>query len=361
MHRSVAGVLAIVLLAGLVGVAFGPAVAQSAGNETTVDCTYPIEVTDATGVTVNVTEEPERVVTLAPSASQVMWEIGAQEKVVGMPVRYYTEYLNGSTEKTNVVGQKGQPQIETIVGLEPDLVLAPNIISEDAVEKLRNANITVYRFSQAASVADVVEKTRLTGRLVGEYETAREVSARTQATLDAYRNATAGQKRPTVLYALGGGYTAGTETFIGDVIDAAGGENIAGAANISGYKPISKEVIVAENPDWIVVPAGGSVPSGPEINSTTAIKEDQILRVNRNFMNQPGPRVTQPLVTMATAFHPDATADVSVDPAIDSTPVCDANAVSGTATETTTTTGPGFGVIAAIVALVSAGVVGRRR
>ncbi|WP_181684889.1 PGF-CTERM-anchored ABC transporter substrate-binding protein [Halorhabdus salina] len=395
MKRTVGSVLlAVVLIASLGGTALGPAAGQATGSETTVNCTYPIEVTDATGATVSVAQEPEDVVVLAPSAAQVMWEIGAQDKVVGMPVRYYTEYLNGSTEKENVVGQKGQPETETIVGLDPDLVLAPNIISEDAVEKLRNADITVYRFAQAASVADVVEKTQLTGRLVGEYETAREVSARTQATLDAYRNATADEEQPKVLYALGGGYTAGSQTFIGDVIEAAGGENVASAANISGYDVISNEVIVDEDPDWIVVPSGGSVPSGPEINQTTAIQEDQVLQVNRNYMNQAGPRVTQPLQQMATAFHSDATADVTVDPASVSASVCDANAVTTTATETTTatatdtatdtttidgnvtfqsnqtmgtttepttTSGPGFGVIGAITALVSAGVVARRR
>ncbi|WP_135663435.1 PGF-CTERM-anchored ABC transporter substrate-binding protein [Halorhabdus rudnickae] len=378
MTRTTLGALtAVVLVLGLLGATLAPVAGQTPENETAVDCSFPIEVTDANGATVTVTEEPDDVVVLAPSAAQVMWEIGAQAKVVGMPVRYHTEYLERSTEKTNVVGEKGQPQIETIVGLEPDLVLAPNVVSEDAVEQLRNAGLTVYRFKQAASIADVIEKTRLTGRLVGEYDTAREVSARTQATLDAYRNATAGQDRPTVLYTLGGGYTAGPETFIGDVIDAAGGENVAAAANISEYDVISNEVIVNQDPDWIVVPSGVDVPSGSGINGTTAVQEGQVLRVDRNFMHQAGPRVTHPLEAMATTFHPDA-ADVSVDSASVRSPVCDADAVTptepatetttteesvtletnqtfGTTTDTTATSGPGFGVVAAMLALLAAG------
>ncbi|QGN07291.1 PGF-CTERM sorting domain-containing protein [Halorhabdus sp. CBA1104] len=388
MKRTIGSVLlAVVLLASLGGVAFGPVAGQAGGNETTANCTYPIEVTDANGATVTIEEEPERVVTLAPSASQVMWEIGAQEKVVGMPVNPYTSYLDGSAQKQNVVGQEGQPQTETIIGLEPDLVLAPNIVSEDAVAQLRNAGLTVYRFDQAASISDVVEKTRLTGRLVGEYDTAREISARTEATLRAYRNATSGAERPTVLYAMGGGYTAGPQTFIGDVIDAAGGENVAAAANISEYGIISNEIVVQQDPDWIVVPEGRSVPSGPDINGTTAIQEEQVLFVDNNFISQPGPRVTQPLEPMAEAFHPDGTAAISVDPASVSTPTCEAdvtptatatatatetldmdgtvtlksNQTMGTTTDTTTTSGPGFGVIASIVALLGAGTAARRR
>ncbi|WP_136687299.1 PGF-CTERM-anchored ABC transporter substrate-binding protein [Halorhabdus amylolytica] len=382
MRRTAVGVLAaVVLIAGLVGAGLGPAAGQPDGSPTTVDCAYPIEVTDANGATVTVEEEPEDVVVLAPSAAQVMWEIGAQDKVVGMPVRYHTEYLDGSTDKENVVNEQGQPQIERIVGLKPDLVLAPNVVSEDAVEKLRNAGLTVYRFEQAASIADVVEKTHLTGRLVGEYDAAREVGARTQATLEAYRAATEDEQRPTVLYTLGGGYTAGSETFIGDVIDAAGGENVATAANISEYDIINTEVIVNEDPDWIVVPSGVEVPSGPEINRTTAIQEGQVLRVERNFMHQPGPRVVQPLETMATAFHPETTTNVTVDPSSVSSPVCDREATTetvagrttdesvtletnqtfGTATDTTSTSGPGFGVVTAILALVGVGALARSR
>lgn len=408
MSRTIAGLFAVlVVVGGVAGVAFSPAAGAVGANETTVDCSFPITVTDANGANVTVSEEPQRIVTLAPSASQVVWALGARERVVGMPVNAYTSYLNGSARKTNVVGEKGQPLIEKVVGRQPDLVLAPNIVSEDAVEKLRNVGITVYRFRSANSIADVVEKTRLTGRLLGVYETAREVSARTQATVEAYRNATAGTEKPTVYYAMGGGYTAGPKTFIGDVIGAAGGENIAAATNISTYGIISKEVVRNQNPDWIVVPSGRPIPYGPAINETTAIQREQVVRVNANFISQPGPRVTQPLETLAEAFHSEATADVTVDPSTVSAPICAADATTSTATtqpapeattettpetstdspagtttsvnltvdnatlqstggtttadRTTTTTGPGFGVVAAIVALAGAGLLAGRR
>jgi len=406
MSRTIAGVLAVLLVVGgVAGVALSPAAGQAATHESTVNCSFPITVTDANGANVTVSERPERVVTLAPSASQVVWELGAQDSVVGMPVNQYTSYLNGSSEKTNVVTDNGQPQIETIIGLEPDLVLAPNIISSDAVEQLRDAGVTVYRFESASSIGDVVEKTRLTGRLLGTYETATDVSARTQAAVEAYRNATTGAERPTVYYAMGGGFTAGPQTFIGDVIDAAGADNVASAANISTYDTISTEVVVEENPDWIVVSGQSPIPSDPALSNTTAIQENQTVRVDANFISQPGPRVTQPLRTLATAFHPEAAADVTADPSTVSAPVCAADAMEPTTTEsasdtttdsttettemttdsttesttagtvtletnqtmdqateqTTTATGPGFGIVAALIALVGAGTVTRRQ
>jgi len=408
MSRTIAGVLAVLLVVGgVAGVALSPAAGQAATHESTVNCSFPITVTDANGANVTVSERPERIVTLAPSASQVVWELGAQDRVVGMPVNQYTSYLNGSSEKTHVVTDNGQPQIETIIGLEPDLVLAPNIISADAVEQLRDAGVTVYRFESASSIGDVVEKTRLTGRLLGSYETATDVSARTQAAVEAYRNATTGAERPTVYYAMGGGFTAGPQTFIGDVIDAAGADNVASAANISTYDTISTEVVVEENPDWIVVSGQSPIPSDPALSNTTAIQENQTVRVDANFISQPGPRVTQPLRTLATTFHPEAASDVTADPSTVSGPVCAADAMeptmtdsesetttemtadsstettesttmdeadttdesvtlntnqtAGEATQTTTATGPGFGILAALIALIGAGTVTRRR
>ncbi|WEL18227.1 Cobalamin transport system substrate-binding protein [Halorhabdus sp. SVX81] len=405
MSRTIAGVFAVLLVvSGVAGVALSPAAGQVADHEPTVNCSFPITVTDANGANVTVDERPERIVTLAPSASQVVWALGAQDRVVGMPVNQYTSYLNGSETKTNVVGEEGQPRVEVILSQNPDLVLAPNIISADAVEQLRDAGVTVYRFESASSVSAVVEKTRLTGRLLGSSETARNVSARTLATTEAYRNATAGEDRPTVFYAMGGGYTAGRQTFIGDVIDAAGGDNVASAANISGYGTINTEVVVNENPDWIVVSGESPIPSDPALSNTTAIQENQTVRVDANFISQPGPRVTEPLRTLARTFHPDAAADVTVDSSTVSAPVCAAtatepttesppetttepmtetttdsatettestttvetvtfntNQTTDTTTQTTTATGPGFGIVAAIVALLGAGTIARRR
>lgn len=362
MSRTIAGVFAVLLVVGSVaGVAVSPAVGGPAATETTVDCSFPITVTDATGANVTVSEEPQRIVTLAPSASQVVWELGAQDRVVGMPVNAYTSHLDGSSEKTNVVGEEGQPQVETIIGQEPDLVLAPNVISADAVERLRDAGVTVYRFESASSIGDVVEKTRLVGRLLGTYQTARDVSARTQATADAYRNATAGEERPTVYYAMGGGFTAGPETFVGDVIAAAGGDNVAAAANISTYDTINTEIVVEEDPDWIVVSGESPIPSDPALSNTTAIRENQTVRVDANFISQPGPRVIHPLQDLATSFHPEAAADVTVNASTVSAPICAAEATTSGTTQTTTASGPGFGVAAAIAALLGSGLFVRRR
>jgi iron complex transport system substrate-binding protein len=303
--------VALALLVVLAGV--GTTTAATDADVQAVECEFPITVTDATGAEVTVEAEPERVVVLGPSTAQTMWEIGAREKVVGMPVNQYTAYLNGSESKAHVVNDLGQPVQERVVNQSADLVLAPNIIQNDTIESLRDAEQTVYRFEAATTLEDVYAKTELTGRLVGEFENASGVSAEMRATVEAVRSAVADEPRPRVYYPLGGGYTAGSGTYIDDVIAAAGGGNIAADAGISGYKTISQEEITARNPEWVVLGGLPSPPANPAVNGSTAVAQEQVLSVDANYLNQPGPRTVGPLVAMAEAFHPDAMADVDTE------------------------------------------------
>jgi len=336
----VVGGLAVAPAAAVGGPAPDAGLYSHDGESTTVDCSYPLTVTDATGERVTVSEEPERVVVLGPSTAQTMWEIGAREKVVGMPVNFFTSYLDGSDSKTNVVGEQGQPITEAVVGTEPDLVIAPNITDPQAVRSLRDAGLTVYNVELAGSLDDVNEKTRTVGRLVGEFERAADVAADTHARIEAVQEAVADADRPTAYYALGDGFTAGPETFIGDVIDSAGADNVASEADIARYDVISQEVLAATTIDWLVLPGQLPRPMNPAINDSRAVAEGNVVRVDNNFINQPAPRVVQPLATMAQAFHPEEMAGVDIE-SIEAEPsvACDATADSGgeTTDEPTTT------------------------
>lgn len=294
-------VLVLAVLAGLAGVT--PASGASAADA--ANCTFPHTAEDATGTTVTVDERPERIVVLAPSAAQTVWAIDAQDRVVGMPVDYHTGYLNDTAGIADVVDDQGQPIVESVIAQEPDVVLAPNIIDNDTVGTLRDANLTVYRYHEADSLAAVSAKTRLTGRLIGSCGAADDVANDTDRRVEAVRSANSGD-RPLVYYALGGGYTAGPETFVGDVIEAAGGENLAARANISGYASISPEIILEEDPEWIVVAEGTDLRS-EALQNTTAMREDQIVRVNRDYLHQAGPRVVHPLERISRALSAERT------------------------------------------------------
>lgn len=355
MDRQVAPAAFLALAVALVVVP--GALAGVTGAQETADCSFPVTATDATGTEVTVADEPGRVVALAPSAAQQLWAVGAQDRVVGMPVTEYTDYLDGRENVTNVVGENGQPIQEEVVGLEPDLVLAPNVIDDDTVESLREADRTVYRFEDARSLSDVYAEIETTGCLVGEAGTAADVSAEMQATVEGIEQAVADGDRPSVYYDLGGGWTAGSNTFIDDLIHTAGGENVAAAAGVEGYTEISQEVVADADPEVLVLHEGAEVPDSPAIRNSTAVREDNVVRVDANYINQPGPRNVEPLRAMATAFHPDAFDDADAGTSTET--------AAGTATETEPgtngTDGPGFGIAVGALAVLVAGLVARRR
>lgn len=350
----------------------------AAGAET---CSFPFSKVDATGTEVTVSAEPERIVTLAPSAAQTVWEVGGREKVVG--VSQFAAYLEGADSRANVSGA-GQTMVnvEKVVSLEPDLVLAPDIISNETVGKLRDAGLTVYKFRSPESIEGVAAKTRLTGTLTGECEGAAATADEMASRLATVEDAVAGADRPRVLYVFFG-YTAGEGTFIDEIITTAGGTNVAAEAGITGFAKISDEVVVEQDPEWILVNDGAtSLPANEAYNGTTAVEEDQIVVVREPYISQPAPRMLESVVTLTKALHPEAyeravneaAATTTATTAAETEATTAATATESNAPETTAGGGddgsdggessaaaPGFGALAALVAVAAVVLMTRRR
>lgn len=348
MNRVTAFVVVVVIFSTIPAAVGAPVsgVAQS----TPPSCSFPYSATDATGSEVTVDSEPERVVALQPSAAQTIWEIDADGKVVGMPLGSTTSYLNGSESRTDVTGEDGfSTAIERVVSLEPDLVLAPNSVPNETVETLRNAGLTVYKFGLSGSIADVSNKTVRTGQLVGACEAANQRVESMNETVESIESATESRDRPRVLYVMDDGYTPGNGTFIHEIITAAGGENIAANAGIMGYQQINPETVIEQDPQWIITQNHMSaIPNRTEYAETTALETNQTVTVDSNYVSQPGPRVVIPMETLAKTFHPDAFEGTNASTAGE-----DADAPATPGEKTTDATGPGFGVVAGLLALLT--------
>ena len=366
MRRQSAVLVVLVVMMGTLSIgAGGVAGATSTGGTSAQECGFPVTMTDNTGTEGTVDEEPEAGVTLTPSAAQTMGEIGAEEKVVG--VTKHAMNLDGADERTNVSVAGETIDVETVVDLEPDLVLAPNVVDEETVEKLREAGLTVYHFRMEESIEDVYEKTRTIGTLVGECEGAEETVDWMQHEIGIVENATEGEERPDALYVFYG-YTAGDGTFINEIITAAGADNVAAEANISGYQQVNEETVVDEDPDWIVLNSDDDqVPRSDAYNATTAVQQDQIVVVNKNYLNRPAPRIVHAIVELAQAFHPEAyeeaRSEAEATSTVESTSTSDdegeTTAADGAQSPATTDESgsaaantPGFGPVVALAALL---------
>ncbi len=364
--------MVLVVAVATAGIAGGVAASSAAGADAAQQgCSYPVEETDATGTTVTLEEPPERIVTAAPSAAQTLVEIGAWDRVVG--VSNQASYLEGADER-EVVSAQGRVgvNVEKAVSLDPDLVLAPDVIPEEDVQNLRDAGVTVFQFEQAGSVEEVEEKTRLMGRLTGACEGAEETVQWMESELSTVRQAVEGQDPVEALYVYSpefGPYTAGDGTFIDDAIETAGAVNVAAEADIQGHETISDEVVVARDPGWLVVnDFDGQPPRNDVYNATTAAQEGNVVVVDANHINQPAPRVVLAIKKLAQAFHPEAYEQAQTTPTADATPTpTDSGTPTATASPSPTDTpatdegSPGFGPVAALLAVLAAALVATRR
>ncbi len=380
-----AAVPAVGAAAGAAGTADGASARSAASTgaavaQTQATCAYPLTATDATGTEVTLDERPERVTTLNPSAAQTMWEIGGKAQVVG--VSQYASYLDGAETRTNVSAAGFGVSVEKVVGTNPDLVLAPNASSAETIRSLREAGLTVYHFRGATTVEDVANKTTLTGRLTGNCAGAAEANAWMTANVETAREATADTEAARALYPLGGGYIAGTGTFIEAMIETAGGTNVAAERDLAGYPQVNDEVVVDLAPDYLVVTDFSSYLVGEEpYASTPAVENDDVVEVNRDWMNQPAPRsVVMGVRTLTRGFHPDAAGAVAFETRAEAVAAMETPTPTATATESepitdtatpaavddtpaepaTETSAPGFGVALAVLALLGSALLARR-
>jgi len=353
----------------------GDNAAHDHNSDSSDTCTFPYETTDATGANVTVEEDPERIVTLNPSAAQTMWEIGARDEVVG--VSQYASYLDGADERANVSGPNG-PSVERVLNATPDLVLVPNSsygAAAERVEQIRAQGVPVYVFEQPTSLEYVAEKTERIGRLTGNCEAGAERADEIRRSVELMERALDGTDRPVGLNVFYG-YTSGANTFIGDVMETGGLQNGA-AENFTGFQVINDEEVVRINPEWIVAPEGSQIPDTAAYESTTALQEDNVIRIDTNLLQQPAPRSVRAAETIMERVHPEAyeeyqrhqagnaTTDAGSESTTESEPTTTPTAATGSAGTTATGT-PGFGVATAVgalavVAVAAAALLARRR
>ncbi|AGB37519.1 PGF-CTERM-anchored ABC transporter substrate-binding protein [Natronococcus occultus] len=355
--------------------AFAPAAAGGGMADVTQEeptCEFPFEGEDATGETVTVEEEPDSVVALQPSDAQVMHEIGAEEKLDGMPVGEYTDYL-GADEELDITEDDGvTPVTEEVIDRDPDVVLAANALEgDDLIDQLRDAGLDVYVFPTEDSLDGVAENVRLTGEIVGECDGAEDALEEFEERLETIEATVEDEEQPLAYYEMGDGFTAGEGTFQDELITTAGVDNLGAEAGIEGWAEISEEVVVEEDPEWIIYGEswGDEPPVSEAVMGTTAYQNEQFVAVNDQFMSQPGPLVVEAIEEIVAEVHPEAYAE-AVDETEDETDDADEADADDTAADDANEPAddaeddsiPGFGVPAVVAALVAVlAVLARRR
>ena len=275
-----------------------------------------ISVTDDAGVTYTFEGPVDSIVSLAPSITEIIYFVGAGDLLIGR-----TDYCNYPEEVSDVdsIGGYYTPDIELIVSLDPEVVLADSIqVDTGDVEYLQSLGITVIVID-SQDIDDILGNILLVGEITGNLDAAIEGVAGLQARVDAVVNtvASAGiseEDKPSVLHLTWYDplWTIGQGSFLYGVIEMAGGVNIFSDVADSDFQA-DLEQAVSRNPDLItVVSDHGSETSFYTIleadspfAETTAYLNDAIYLVDSDIVSRPGPRIVDALELYAKLLYPD--------------------------------------------------------
>ncbi len=268
------------------------------------------EVTDEAGRRVRVPLSLQRIVSLAPNLTEIVYAVGAGDRLVGD-----TTYCDYPEEAKHIakVGDTLQPNIERIIALRPQLILVSTASQlESFTAQLDEQHIAVY-VTDPHDLEGVFRSILSLGDLLGEPERARklveELKSRAQSVADAVRST----KPLTVFYQLSAQplYTAGRDSFITDLIERAGGQSVT--ADVTGAWPrYSDEAALAARPEAIIIPTGDSMGAAVNVEIANSLKrspaalEGRVYRINGDLLSRPGPRLVSGLEEMARALHPEA-------------------------------------------------------
>jgi iron complex transport system substrate-binding protein len=278
---------------------------------------FPVTVTDDEGTAIEIASEPERIVSLTPANTEILFALGAGDRVVATD--------DGSDHPEAAVALPdvatfSTVDIEKVVALEPDLIVAGGLgfTPDDAITRLRGLDIPVV-VVYAASVEAVYDDIELIGAATGTSDTATTLTADMRTEIDSISAAasTAGT-RPRVLYEVGYDDTTGAiyapadKSFVAEMVTLAGAETIT-TGDPNTYE-VSLETLIGKDPQIIVLgtnpfyePTPDAVAKRPGWDAMTAVRNGDVRPVRDIEITRPGPRLPLGLRNLVGAIWPDLT------------------------------------------------------
>jgi iron complex transport system substrate-binding protein len=272
-----------------------------------------ISLLDGLERTVTLSAPAQRIVSLAPANTEILFAIGAGDQIVGRDS--FSDYPPESGSVQDIGGSFGEYDLEAILALQPDLVLAGEINSPELVASLEDLGLTVFLLPNPTGFTELYNNLETVGKLTGHVTEAADLSESLSARVDAVESATMSVTDiPGVYYELdatnpAAPYTAGTDAYVTKLIWAAGGKNIM-FGTYEEWITISLEQLLVADPDIIILgdAAYGETPekvaARPGWDALTAVQTGQIFPIDDNLVSRPGPRLVDGLEAILELLHP---------------------------------------------------------
>jgi len=273
-----------------------------------------IELTDGLGRVVSLAAPAQRIVSLAPSNTEILYALGAGSQIVGRDD--FSDDPEEALSLPSIGGSMGNYNLEAITALNPDLVLAAEINTPDQVQSLQDLGINVYYLSNPTDLEGMYTNLQIVGQLVGRSKEADSLISNLRQRVSAIDTIIAkATTTPIVFYELDGSepskpWTTGSGTFLDTLIKQAGGVNAA--AELTGqYGQLSIESLLVQNPDIILLGDAAygmtaeQVAARPGWEALKAVQSNQIFGFDDDLVSLPGPRLVDGLETLAKLIHPE--------------------------------------------------------
>ncbi len=275
----------------------------------------PVTVTDSVGREVELPGgRLERIISLAPSATEILFAIGAGDWLIGID-----DFSNYPAETADIPKLGSfSPDLERIVALEPDLVVGSTITSNEVIEQIESLGIPVLVVG-SLDIRGVADSIILLGEAVGKEETAQALAAELLDRIEAVVVAVAGVERPRIFYEIDASdpnrpFTIGPGFFVDNLVTLAGAENVFADAD-SPFPQVGLEAVIARDPEIIIL---ADAPFGTTVESVKAragwdgidaVVNDRFMVISQELsdqMSRPGPRIADALEAIAIFLHPEA-------------------------------------------------------
>jgi len=272
---------------------------------------FPITITDNLGRKVTIHGQPRRIISLSPANTEILFSLGLDEEIVGV-----TEFCNypSKAQAKEKIGGYSNPNLEKIVSLKPDLILADYGNPIKGITQIEGLGYIVVGLN-SKTIEDVLENINLVGKITGKDKEASELIANMKERLNSVArkiNNLTENARPKVLYVIWYPplWTAGSGTFIDELITRAGGINVA--SDVSGYTQMSLETVVEKNPQVIVVGESKDQPGLIKVvreesafSEMDAFRNGRIYTMDTDILSRPGPRIVDALEKLVKLLHPE--------------------------------------------------------
>ncbi|MGI6703692.1 MAG: ABC transporter substrate-binding protein [Clostridia bacterium] len=269
--------------------------------------TFPMKITDFEGREVTIQKPPERIVTLAPGVTEILFELGLGENVVGV-----TDFDDYPEEVFSVpkVGDFQGPNMEAITAQKPDIIFASTLSGKNSMEALQRLGIPVLVL-EAKSIEQIYHSIDIIGKLTGNTAEGDALITDMKERMEDIQQRVSAYPKKRVYYIvdINGNFTAGRGTFIDYLITLAGGENVAGDSE--GWAQYSMEKIAEQNPEVIIAPGhAGNIDALdrlPGYSGTDAVKNGRVYVISDdNIISRTSYRIVQGLEEIARFLHPEA-------------------------------------------------------